>query len=54
MGTGVSPSLWLPGKLPNIKHSEKVIPKIGDNPQLIAGFTLNKLYGQASRSISTG
>ncbi len=45
MGTGVSPLLWLPGKC---------LITIIFRKCLFFDFTLNKLYGQASRSISTG
>jgi hypothetical protein len=49
MGTGVASSLWLPGNIPlKIQMSLSPLRQASD------AFALNKLYGQASRSISTG
>ena len=54
MGTGVSPSSWLPGKLLTLLHSEKVFLTNWGQAPINGNFALNKLCGQASRSISTG
>ena len=57
MGTGVSPSSWLPGikfkSLGDVPQGDILLRMVpwGTSPRL---FCLNKLYGQASRSISTG